>query len=198
VVDKEKGRRGCLAGKQRARSIKTGQLGIGFLGPGFPLGSRVFSIRKIPRPAIPTIPPFFIVSNLSIPLSRHRPPSLTLLSFFMLRVRCHLCVTVPNRFAVLIANFIFLCCVPVHHLKTVTCDLTVTGITVASVSYCMARSIVAAFYPHIFRTKYVPTAITCENAVSRGPRVLTHVCHDRTVMSLRLCHSRVNQLIPVL
>ena len=50
VVDKEKGRRGCLAGKQRARSIKTGQLGIGFLGPGFPLGSRVSSIRKIPRP----------------------------------------------------------------------------------------------------------------------------------------------------
>jgi hypothetical protein len=53
VVDKEKGRRGCLGGKQRARSIKTGQLGRGFLGPGFPLGSRVSSIRKFPRPLYP-------------------------------------------------------------------------------------------------------------------------------------------------
>jgi hypothetical protein len=49
--------------EQKARSIKTGQLGRGFLGPGFPLGSRVSSIRKFPRPlcplqtCIPTVPP---------------------------------------------------------------------------------------------------------------------------------------------
>jgi hypothetical protein len=105
VVDKEKGRRGCLAGKQRARSIKTGQLGRGFLGPGFPLGSRVCSIRKIPRPLYPDSSAIIV----SIPLSGH--PHLRAL-FMPFRV-CH-ATCLPNRFAVLIANFIFLCYVPVH------------------------------------------------------------------------------------
>jgi hypothetical protein len=77
VVDKEKGRRGCLAGKQRARSIKTGQLGRGFLGPGFPLGSRVSSIRKLPRPLYPDNSAHLSLI-VSIPLSGH--PLLTLLS----------------------------------------------------------------------------------------------------------------------
>src|SRR6266566_379959 len=77
VVDKEKGRRGCLAGKQRARSIKTGQLGRGFLGPGFPLGSRVCSIRKFPRPLYPDNSAHLFIHCFN---PTQRPPPLTLLS----------------------------------------------------------------------------------------------------------------------
>lgn len=104
VVDKEKGRRGCLAGKQRARSIKTGQLGRGFLGPGFPLGSRVCSIRKFPRPLYPDNSAHLSFIVCSIPLSarRHSPhcpacPACTLYAISCMR--CYLCVTVSNRFS---------------------------------------------------------------------------------------------------
>lgn len=126
-----------FGGKERARSIKTGQLGIGFLGPGFPLGSRVSPIRKFPRPTIPTIPPahlLFIVSNLSIPLSRHHSPrSLALFMSFpcavLLVCDCAEMFCVADRELYIpslcsCASFLFC-------KKSVTCDLTVTGITVA-------------------------------------------------------------------
>ena len=58
--------------EQKARSIKTGQLGRGFLGPGFPLGSRVCSIRKVPRSLCPLWILFRLFRSsfiVSIPLS---------------------------------------------------------------------------------------------------------------------------------
>jgi len=67
--------------------------------------------------------------------------------------------------------------------------------TVSGEINCRTLSLVVVRVLYSYRKLVRPTAITCENAVSRGPRVLTQF---NGYMSLRPCHRRVNRLIPVM
>jgi len=76
VVDKGKGRGMMVGWEEKARSIKTGQLGKGFVTLSGPRvihpGSRVCSIRKFPRPQLlcglysdPFFRPFIVLVSIS-------------------------------------------------------------------------------------------------------------------------------------